>query len=262
MSGLQIRFEDGAAYDRGMGQWSLVAGEVFLDWLAPAPGQRWLDVGCGSGAFTDLVARKCAPAEMHGIDPSEAQLAYARTRPAAHNATFQQGDAQALPFPDKRFDAAVMALVIFFVPDPAKGVAEMARVVRPGGTVAAYAWDMASGGFPFAPIRDGLHDLGVEAPLPPSAGADRMEALLGYWGGAGIQALETYQIKVTRTFEDFDAYWAVSTITGSTRPTLAKMAPADVERLKERVRARLTFDARGRVVHEARANAIKGYVSA
>jgi SAM-dependent methyltransferase len=262
MSGQQIRFEDGAAYDRGMGQWSLAAGEVFLDWLAPAQGLRWLDVGCGSGAFTDLVARKCAPAEMYGIDPSEAQLAYARTRPAAHGATFQQGDAQALPFPDNRFDAAVMALVIFFVPEPAKGVAEMARVVGPGGTVAAYAWDMASGGFPFEPIRAALGAMGMAPPLPPSVGADRMDALLGYWSGAGIQALETREIAVRRTFDDFDAFWAVSTITGSTRPTMANMAPAEVERLKESVRARLTFDAQGRVVHEARANAIKGHVPA
>ena len=74
---------------------------------------------------------------MQGIDPSEAQLTFARMRPAARGAAFLQGDAMALPFEGGRFDAAVMALVIFFVPDPAKGVAEMTRVVCPGGTVAA-----------------------------------------------------------------------------------------------------------------------------
>jgi SAM-dependent methyltransferase len=148
-----IRFEDGDAYERTMGVWSRLAGDVFVDWLAPSPALRWIDVGCGSGAFVELLAQRCAPAEIQGIDPSEAQLAYARGRPAARVAEFRQGDAMALPFDDNRFDAAEMALVIFFVPDPAKGVAEMARVVRPGGIIAAYAWDMLGGGFPFAPIQ-------------------------------------------------------------------------------------------------------------
>jgi ubiquinone/menaquinone biosynthesis C-methylase UbiE len=109
---------------------------------------RWIDVGCGNGAFTELLVERCAPAEVVGIDPSEAQLAYARTRPAARMAEFRRGNAMALPFSADRFNAAVMALVIFFVPDPAKGVAEMVRVVGPGGTVAAYVWDIVGSGFP------------------------------------------------------------------------------------------------------------------
>jgi ubiquinone/menaquinone biosynthesis C-methylase UbiE len=74
MSEPRIRFEDGAAYDQGMGRWSLIAGNVFLDWLAPEAGLRWIDVGCGSGAFSELVVQKCAPAEIQGVDPSDAQL--------------------------------------------------------------------------------------------------------------------------------------------------------------------------------------------
>lgn len=149
----QIRFEDGAGYERMMGVWSRIAGEVFLDWLDPEPGLRWVDVGCGNGAFTELLVERCVPAEIQGIDPSDAQLSFARGRPAGRMATFQKGDAMALPFADHCFDAAVMALVIFFVPEPAKGVAEMARVVRPGGVVAAYAWDVEGGGLPAAPIK-------------------------------------------------------------------------------------------------------------
>ena len=76
-------------------------------------------VTCGSGAFTELLAQRCAPAEIQGIDPSEAQFAFARARPALREATFLRGDAMALPFETDRFDAAVMALVLFFVPDPA-----------------------------------------------------------------------------------------------------------------------------------------------
>ena len=121
----KIRFDDGAAYEQMMGIWSRSAGEIFLGWLAPLPGLRWIDVGCGNGAFTQLLVERCAPAEVQGIDPSEGQLAFARTRSTSRVAEFRQGDAMALPFPADRFDAAVMALVLVFVPDPAKGIAEM-----------------------------------------------------------------------------------------------------------------------------------------
>ena len=130
-------FNDGAAYERRMGRWSRVVGEKFLDWLAVPQGLRWLDVGCGNGAFTEVVIARSAPAAVSGVDPSEGQLTYARTRPAAKLAEFRRGEAQALPYPDRSFDAATMALVISFVPDPAKAVREMLRVVRPGGWVAA-----------------------------------------------------------------------------------------------------------------------------
>src|ERR1700712_749985 len=96
----QIRFDDGAAYERYMGTWSQLAGENFLDWLAPKSGLRWLDVGCGNGAFTEMVVERCAPTSVRGIDPSEAQLVYARTRLSASIAEFRQGDAMALPFSD------------------------------------------------------------------------------------------------------------------------------------------------------------------
>ena len=117
-------------------------------------------------------------------------LLFARTKPAARGAEFLQGDAMALPFPHDRFDAAVMALVIFFVPDPAKGVAEMARVVRPGGAVATYAWDTLGGGFPWEPIQVEMRALGVTPPLPPSVGASRMGALRDLWACAGLEAID------------------------------------------------------------------------
>src|SRR5215471_15007179 len=106
MAELQIRFDDGAAYERMMGVWSRLAGEIFLDWLAPAGGLRWLDVGCGSGAFTELLSQRCAPAALDGIDPAEAQLAFARNRPGMSAVRFRQGDAMALPFAENSFDAA------------------------------------------------------------------------------------------------------------------------------------------------------------
>jgi ubiquinone/menaquinone biosynthesis C-methylase UbiE len=192
----QIRFDDGAAYERMGGNWSRLAGDIFLDWLAPRPGLRWIDIGCGNGAFTELLVERCAPAEVQGIDPSEGQLAFARKRAAARVAEFRYGDAMALPFSEHRFDAAVMALVIFFVSDPVKGVAEMVRVVCPGGMVATYAWDILGGRNPQEPIQAEMRAMGLTPLLPPSSGASRMEALRNLWTGARLDAVETQEITV------------------------------------------------------------------
>jgi SAM-dependent methyltransferase len=260
MSDHQIRFADGATYERYMGRWSQLAGEVFLDWLAPDAGLRWLDVGCGNGAFTEMVVERCAPATVDGIDPSEAQLAFARTRPASSIACFRQGDAMALPFADDSFDVAVMPLVIFFVPDPARGVAEMARVVRPGGTVTAYGWDLLEGGFPYTTLQAEMRKLGAVPGVPPSPHAARIDVLLDLWKGAGLEQIETREIAVQRTFDDFDDYW--TTILGgpSVSAKLAAMPLDDLAVLKTRMRTLLPADAAGRVTYGARANAVKGRV--
>src|SRR5215212_708186 len=173
----QIRFDDGAAYERYMGKWSRLAGETFLDWLAPKPGLRWIDVGCGNGAFTEMLVERCAPVAVDGIDPSAEQVEYARQRLANDSVRFEVGDAMALPYADAAFDAAVMALVIFFVPDPARSVAEMARVVRPGGSVSTYAWDILGGGFPYEMLQEEMSRLATTPLWPPSVEASRMAAL-------------------------------------------------------------------------------------
>jgi SAM-dependent methyltransferase len=167
----------------------------------------------------------------------------------------------ALPFPQGRFDAAVMALVIFFVPDPAKAVAEMARVVSPGGIVAAYAWDVLGGGFPLTPIQDEMRAMGLKPTLPPSVDASRTEAMRDLWRGAGLEAVETRDITVRRTFAGFDDYWTTALLGASIRPMVEAMAAEDVERLKARVRARLPADAAGRITCSARANAVKGRIA-
>ena len=219
-----IQFDDGAAYERFMGTWSQLAGHVFLDWLAPQPGRRWLDVGCGNGAFTELVVQRCAPSAVMGIDPSPAQLAHARARFAPAVAEFRQGDAMTLPIGDREYDVAVMPLVIFFVPEPAKGVAELARVVAPGGIAAAYAWDMAGGGFPYSAVLEELRAVDVAVPHPPSENASRLDVMRELWAGAGLAAIETRVITVQRTFVDFNDYWA--TISGS--PSAGKSLAAGV----------------------------------
>ena len=260
MAEQQIRFDDGASYERMMGVWSRLAGDVFLDWLQPRPGLRWVDVGCGSGAFTELIARRFTPAALHGVDPSEPQLNFARTRPGTRTAEFHLGDAMALPFSNGSFDVAVMALVIFFVPSPAKGVAEMARVVRQGGEAAAYVWDIVGGNGTAAPIETEMRAMGLAPPRPPSFEASRIEALRELWADAGFDAIETREIEVRRTFNDFEDFWTTTLLIPTLGPTFAAMPPKDAEVLKARVHARLPADAAGRITCGARANAVKGRV--
>lgn len=258
----QIRFNDGAAYEEMMGKWSRLAGDIFLDWLAPPEGLRWADIGCGNGASTQLIFDRCAPSALSGIDPSPGQLDYARKRPVAAFAEFTQGDAMDLPYPDRSFDAAVMALVIFFVPDPARGVAEMVRITRPNGIVAAYAWDMPGGGFPLDPVLAELKALGMTPPRPPSADISRIDSMAALWTQAGLRGVETREISVRRHFADFDAFWHASTLGATVAPTLAALPSRTVAELKDKVRARITIAGDGSASYVARANAVKGRVPA
>jgi SAM-dependent methyltransferase len=257
-----IRFDNGAGYERFMGAWSRQVGTVFLDWLAPAPGLRWLDVGCGNGAFTELLAGRCAPAALDGIDPSAEQLAFARTRSTLQSATFQQADAMALPFADGTFDVAVMPLVIFFVPDPAKGVAEMVRVVEPGGLVAAYAWDMEGGGFPYAALHDEMRALDIPVPMPPSPDASRPEVLLSLWRNGGVSDVGTRTITVHRTYTDFDDFWATIQLGPSVSRSLPAAGSEVNAALQARMRERLSAAPDGTITCTAVANAVRGRVPA
>lgn len=255
-----VRFNDGAGYERLMGQWSRPAGETFLDWLALPPGLRWLDVGCGNGAFTEVVATRCAPARLDGVDPSEGQLAFARTRPGTPHARYAQGDAMALRYPDATFDVAVMALVIFFVPEPTRGVAEMRRVARPGGTIAAYAWDMHGGGFPYDALTRELRAAGVPPAKPPSVDASRLDTMSALWRDAGLTDVQTRQIVVRRTFDTFDEWWAIARLSVAMAEAMDKLPEDTVQDVRERVRARLSAGSGGSFSCEARANAVKGRV--
>jgi ubiquinone/menaquinone biosynthesis C-methylase UbiE len=260
MSTPAIRFTNGAAYERFMGIWSRSAGEEFLRWVAPPAGGRWLDVGCGNGAFTELIAARCAPAAIDGLDPSPEQLAHAAAQPALRAARFHQGDAMALPFPAASMDAAVMPLVIFFVPVPAQGVAEMARVVRPGGTVCAYAWDMSGGGFPYFPLHTVLEDMGFTVPTAPNPEASRLETLAALWQEAGLADVATRAITVQRTYADFDDYWTTIQGAPTAGPTLSALDAGGRAELQRRLRERLPAAADGSITCSARANAVKGRV--
>jgi SAM-dependent methyltransferase len=254
-------FSDGEAYERLMGRWSRLAGEAFLDWLDVPPNLRWLDVGCGNGAFTEVLIARCVPAAVIAIDPSDGQLAYARTRPAAKMAQFRLCDAQALPFADGTFNVAVMALVITFLPDPAKAVAEMARVVRRGGWVATYMWDVLGGGVPVNPIFVAAKSLGMSPPTPSGSAVSHRENMRALWEQAGLASIATRVIRVPVVYSDFDDFWDSNSVpVGPQGKLINDMSPGSREQLKARLREQLPIGRDGRIAYEAFANAVKGRV--
>ncbi len=254
-------FTDGEAYERLMGRWSRLAGESFLDWLDAPKGLRWLDIGCGNGAFTEELIAHCAPAAVTAIDPSEDQLAYARTRTGAEIADFRVGDAQKLVFDDGSFDVAVMALVTSFLPDPEKAIAEMTRVVRLGGSVATYMWDVPGGGVPCDPIYVALESMGMSSVRPPNASFSKREAMHKAWETAGLSSIETRVIRISVTYASFDDFWESNTVPiGPQGKLIDGMSKNAREQLRTRVRERLPASSDGRIAYEAFANAVKGRV--
>jgi SAM-dependent methyltransferase len=254
----RLRFDDGAAYEEMMGRWSARVATPFLDWLALPPDLDWLDDGCGNGAFSEVLLHRQAPRSVVGVDPSPPQLAFARQRPGAVGARFLEGDAQALPLPDASMDAAVMALVLFFLPDPAQGLREMLRVVRSGGTIAAYHWDMAGGGFPLQPVLDAVRAEGHAAHSPPSTWASALEASESLWRTAGLMDVQARQFDVQRAFDGFDEFWRSAHGGPRLKQLFGSLEPAALQRLNDRVRHTVGAQHDGPLVLRARANAVKG----
>jgi SAM-dependent methyltransferase len=253
-------FTDGEAYERMMGRWSRLVGETFLAWLDPPKGLRWLDVGCGNGAFTEEIIARCDPATVVAIDPSDEQLVFARTRPGTKMAKFEVGDAQKLSFDDGTFDAAIMALVLAFLPDPAKAVAEMARVVRPDGWVATYMWDMNRGA-PITPVYTAIESLGLTVPFRPNSAALRLEVMNSFWEMAGLEAIETRIICIPVRFANFDDFWDSNTVpVGPQGKVIAGMSRDAREQLRTRLREQLPVASDGHILYEAFANAVRGRV--
>lgn len=262
MSTSEIIFNDGDAYEKMMGVWSRSAGEKFLDWLDLPKDLNWVDVGCGSGAFSELLVDQCEPKSIEGVDPSEAQLEYARTRHTAGLARFSVASGDQLPFEKEQFDAAVMALVIFFLPDPQAGVKEMYRVLRSGGTACAYAWDILGGGMPHQAVRDELLAIGQPVGMPPSVEAAELDQLGRLWTDAGFDSVLTTRIDVQRTFKNFEEFWHISLLSPAIGPHIDKLTPQEVQQLKQNLESKMKpDDASGKITCHAHAHAVTGIKS-
>ena len=261
MTAPKIDFNDGEAYERLMGRWSGAVGAQFLEWLAPPQGARWLDLGCGTGVFTEMVLNNCTPAAITAIDPSAAQIEFARKQPVASNAEFQVGDAQALPFPDGTFDVVASALVINFIPDRRKGLAEMRRVARRSGVVAGYVWDFAGGRGSSWPVTAGLKALGLGTPGVPGLEDTPLDRFRALFKGAGLEAVEVRAIEITVQFPNFEEYWRDQAPAFSPAGKIVAALPeANRAKLKDKVREIVKPGADGRIAYPARAHAAKARV--
>src|SRR5215211_7395867 len=252
----------GDAYEPYVGRWSRAVAHRFLAWLAVPSGGRWLDVGCGTGALSEVILEATSPIEVIGIDSSAAYVAYARSRVPDRRARFDVSDARALPFAAETFDGVVSGLVLNFVPDPAAAVAEMVRVARPGGVVGVYVWDYAGG----MDLMRRFWDAAVS--LDPAAreldegqrfgDICRPELLADLFREAGLRRVEARSVDVPTLFRDFDDFW--EPFLGGQGPAPAYVVDLNEERrtvLRERIRADLPFADDGSILLGARAWAVR-----
>ncbi len=256
-----ISFDDSEAYERLMGRWSRAAGSVFLDWLAAPSGARWLEIGCGTGVFTELIVNTCSPSAVFAVDPAKAQIDRACRQSAAARANFQVADAQALPFLDAGFDIVASALALNFIPDKPQGLSEMRRVSRPAGLVAGYVWDFGAECSPSGPLRRGMRACGADVPELPGTGDSSLGALHALFERAGLERIASRSIEVTLSYPDFDDFWSAQTPGyAPTTGIIAAMTHSERARLMDVVRASLPTAPDGRIEYSARAHAIKARV--
>lgn len=252
----------GEAYEPYVGRWSRLVANEFLHWLAVPPGSSWLDVGCGTGALTEAILQHAQPAAVTGVDPAEGFVAYTRRHVRDGLASFRVGDATSLPFVDESFSAVVSGLVLNFIPRQEVALAEMVRVARSGGIVAAYVWDYAG---EMQLIRV-FWDAAVE--LDP-ASADKDEGrrfpmckpgpLAELFEGAGLARVQVRAIDVHTHFRDFDDYWLPFLGGQGPAPGYAtSLTEEGRTALRERIRSKLPVAPDESIHLIARAWAVRG----
>jgi SAM-dependent methyltransferase len=193
------------AYGRFMGRFSEPLAAAFADACGVRERQRVLDVGCGPGALTAELVRRLGPDAVTAIDPSPPFVEAAAAR--FPRVDVRTGAAEDLPFADDTFDAALAQLVVHFMADPVAGLAEMARVTRPGGRVAASVWDHAGSRGPLTTFWNAVRDLDPRAPDESGLPGTREGHLAQLFAQAGLRAVESGSITVTVRFDSFDQWW-------------------------------------------------------
>lgn len=259
-------WQAGNSYDAYMGRWSRQIAPRFLDWFGAPEAVDWIDVGCGTGALTAAIVATNKPRSVVSIDPSEGFLATARANTRSDVVTFRIGDAQALPVDTASVDVAVSALMLNFVPNRDKALAEMKRVCRPGGRVGFYVWDYPGRGVGFmsafwdaaTALDPSARDL-TEYRRFPFCTQDRLADIAV---NAGLTSVTSTKIEAPAIFKDFDDFWRPFTLGAGPAPgyCIALNAPAR-EKLRQRLSDTLPRRDDGSIALNTRAWAIKGSVA-
>jgi SAM-dependent methyltransferase len=247
-----------------MGRWSRLVAQEFLAWLGAPAELAWLDVGCGTGALSEAIAGRCSPKRLAGVDPAEGFIQFAELRLAGTGAELSLANAMDLPFAQDEFDRAVSGLVLNFVPDPQRAVAEMSRVVRSDGEIAVFVWDYSERMEmlrTFWDVAGQLDSKAAELHEGRRFPICRPKPLLDLMSIAGLADIELRAIEVPMVFRDFNDFW---------EPFLGGQGPAAGycmslndsarEKLRERLQAVLPAEPDGSIRLAGRAWAVRGTV--
>jgi SAM-dependent methyltransferase len=242
------------AYDRYMGAWSRQLSPQLMGFAGIRSGQRVLDVGCGPGALTEALLATVGNGSVAAVDPSEPFVAAARARHPGVDV--RMAPAEALPFPDRTFDAALAQLVVHFMADPVAGLREMARVTRRGGSVAACVWDFGGDRGPLGPFWEAARSTDPAVVDESHLAGTREGHLVELFEAAGLTDVEEGVLSASRTYANFEDWW--TPFTQGVGPGGAYVAGLDAARqatLRERCRAMLPD---GPIVLTAHAWAARG----
>src|SRR5689334_6771755 len=209
-----------------MGRYSETLGPQLADLAGVKPGQRAVDVGCGPGALTAELVTRLGADSVAAADPSEPFTEAVRRRNPGVRVVV--APAEDLPFDDGAFDAALAQLVVSFMADPVAGLAEMRRVTRRGGTVAACVWDHGGGRSPLAPFWKAVHALDPDAPDETSQAGAREGHLAQLCTEAGLADVQSGPLHVAHEHQTFDDWWQPFTL--GVGPAGRYLAEADQRR--------------------------------
>lgn len=228
-------------YDQFMGRFSRLLSPQMADLAGISSGQRAVDVGCGPGALTSVLVERLGAAAVAAVDPSEPFVEAARVRNPG--ADVRRASAEALPFPDADFDAALTQLVVHFMADPVAGLLEMARVTRPGGVVVACVWDHAGGKGPLGLFWSMARELDPGVTDESNLAGTREGHLAELFAAAGLRDIESTTLSADLEMSSFDAWW--EPFTRGVGPAGAYVESLDARRrdaLRDRCHARLTTE--------------------
>jgi len=226
------------AYSAFMGRYSEPLADLFVQWAGVAPGRRALDVGCGPGALTARLVERLGAARVIAVDPSASFVEAVRRR--CPGVVVHQAAAERLPLADRSVDAALAQLVVHFMADPVTGLAEMARVTRPGGVVAACAWDLAGGSGPLTTFWSAVREMDPGVEDESGRPGVREGHLVELFREAGLDAVEPGKLTVTVSYASFDEWWHPYTLgVGPAGDYVAKLDTPARDALEARCRDRL-----------------------